>query len=95
MLSKLKAVLVSVWADICDTYKRVKVYVIAILAVIAIWEWQKIKAVLLVKFGQKQIDSANKQDQKLATQEAQENQQADALVKKSGNEPAEDDWYQK
>ncbi len=95
MLSKLKAVLATIWADIVDTYKRVKVYVLALLAIVAIGEWQKIKAALLVKFGQKQIDSANKQDQKLATQEAQENQQADALVKKSGNESAEDDWYQK
>lgn len=95
MLSKLKAVLISVWADVCDTYKRVKVYLLALLAIVAIWEWRKIKEALLVRMGQKQIDSANKQDQKLSAQEAQENQQAEALVKKSGNEPAEDDWYKK
>lgn len=66
MLSKLKAVLISVWADVCDTYKRVKVYLLALLAIVAIWEWRKIKEALLVRMGQKQIDSANKQDQKLS-----------------------------
>jgi cytochrome c-type biogenesis protein CcmH/NrfG len=98
MLAKLKALGIkvchSVESDLVDTYERVKVYLLAILAIVAVWEWRKLKEALLVKMGQKQIDSSNKEDKKLATQENNDEQQAIALEKKAQDEPNPGDgWY--
>src|ERR1700678_3215684 len=85
--NKLKSLAATVWNDICNTYQRTKVYLLALLAIVVVWEWRKLKAAFLVKMGQKQIDSANKQDKVLAQAEQTENAEADALVKKAQNEP--------
>lgn len=95
MPNKLKSFLSTAWSDICDTYKRVKIYLLAALAIVAVWEWRKIKAALLVKMGQKEVDSSKKEDQDLANKEKSANDQADVLVKKSENENSDDEWYKK
>jgi hypothetical protein len=96
MLVKLKNFSKVVWSDICDTYQRIKIFLLAILAAIIYFEWQKIKEYLLLKSGQKEIDNSKKEDQKLSSQEEASNQQANALQKKAENEPSPgDDWYKK
>jgi len=95
MWNKVKVILNSVWSDVCDSYKRIKIYLISLVALIAIWEWRKIKATLLVKLGQKEIYSDKKEDEVLAQKENNANSQADALVKKASQENSDDDWYKK
>ena len=95
METKLKAALAAIWADIVDTYKRVKVFLLAILGIVIYFEWERIKAALILYAGKKQIQSDQKQDQVLAQKEASDNQQADALVQKAQNEENPgDDWYE-
>src|SRR5208282_1769778 len=84
--AKLKVLGGTVWADTCDTWKRVKIFALAILAVIVYFEWEKIKALWLVKSGQAELKSDNKQDAQLKAKEDSDNEQADALVKKAQNE---------
>lgn len=96
MWTKIKAVLVPVWVDCIDTYKRIKIFLLAAAALAVYLEWQKIKALWLVKSGQKEISSDNKQDVSLAKAEQTENKQADALVEKAQNEDNPgNDWYVK
>ena len=96
MWTKVKAVAASVWADLKDTYQRTKVFLLGILALAAYIEWNKIKTAWLVKSGQNEIKSDNKQDASLAKAEQTDNQQADALVEKAQNEDNPgNDWYVK
>jgi hypothetical protein len=94
MKSKLLAIWNSIWTDICDTYKRLKVLIIVVGAALIYLEWNKIQEALLVYGGKKQIQSDQKKDAVLATQESQDSEQADALATKAQNEPTPDaDWY--
>lgn len=98
MKDKVIAFLKTVWADIVDTYKRFKLVFIAVGGIILALEFQKIKTFILVYMGQKEIDSANKQDQILSSKESTANQQADALVKEANELPSKqaqvnEDWY--
>jgi hypothetical protein len=95
MWAKVKTVAATVWADFCDTWKRIKVFAIAVGAAILYFEWEKVKAALILYAGKKEIQSDQKQDQVLAQKEASDNQQADALVQKAQNEKNPgDDWYE-
>jgi hypothetical protein len=93
MLNRIKSILLAVWADVCDTYGRIKIYLLALGAIIAIFEWRKLKAAILVKMGQQELNSANKQDKVFAANEQSDEAKADALVKKASEETAKDDWY--
>lgn len=101
MIAKLKAILSSIWADIVDTYKRIKIYFLGILAILAVIEWQKIKEALLAYGAQKDVSKAKKQDQTLSQQESAENQQANTLVQQANKLPSQEqpvtdvDWYKK
>lgn len=96
MWAKLKVLGGVVWADACDTWKRIKVFVLAAAAVVIYFEWTKLKAFLLVKSGQAELKSDNKQDAQLKAKEDSDNSQADALAKKAQNEPNPgDDWNTK
>lgn len=94
--TKLKVLRSALWSDTIDTYKRVKILLLAILGAVIYFEWAKLKALWLVKAGQSELKSDNKQDQALAQKENQDNQQADVLVTKAQNEPNPgDDWNTK
>lgn len=94
MLTKLKAIWATVWADICNTYQRIKIYLLGILAIIAFFEWQKIKAAFLVYTSKKEMASDKKEDGVFAQKEKTADQDADALTEKAKNEPnSGDDWY--
>ena len=100
MLNRIKLALSLVWTDLVDTYKRVKILLLAILAAIVYLEWRKIKEALLVYSGQKEIKTDNKQDQDLKSKENSDNQQADALQKQAQDlpkqeQPIDEDWYKK
>lgn len=99
MTSKVKAFLQSVWNDLVDTYKRIKVFLLGLVAIIVLIEWQKIKAILLIYLGKKQLQSAQKEDQILATSADQANKQADALVQQAEQLPTQkqtipENWYE-
>jgi hypothetical protein len=94
MLAKLKVILSSVWSDICDTYKRSKLFLLAIAAVIITLEFRKLKEFMIAYQGKQEIQKDQKEDQALVTKENDDNQQADALANKAKNEPNPgDDWY--
>jgi len=100
MIAKIKAFLGTVWADTKDTWSRIKIYVLAILAVIVTLEFQKIKDALLAYGGKKEIQEDQKKDQTLAVQEKTDNDAADQLVKDAEALPSKDetvteDWYTK
>jgi hypothetical protein len=100
MINKIKSILASVWSDICDTYQRIKIYLLGILAIIAVFEWRKLKALWLVNSGAQELKSDNKQDIVLKANENQANQQADQLVQDANNlnnnQPSvREDWYKK
>lgn len=87
MLDKIKILLKTIWTDICDTWKRVKIYLLALLAIIGVIEWEKIKVTLIMLSAQKETNSSKKEDQVLSQKESSENNQANALVNKAKNEP--------
>ena len=98
MKAKLLAILTAVKNDLLDTWQRCKILILAIGALILALEFQKLKEFLLVYFGQRQLKSDQKQDAKLATQENDDNQKADALVKEAQSLPSQetpvtDEWY--
>jgi hypothetical protein len=96
MLDKLKAILNMVWFDICDTYRRIKIVVFAIVGIIIALEFNKLKEFLIAYQGKKEMEKDQKIDSDLASKEKTENDQADALTKKAKDEPnPSNDWYKK
>lgn len=100
MWAKIKAVAATIWADICNTYQRTKVFLLGFVVLLVYIEWEKIKTILLVKGAQKEISTDKKEDQTLAQKEATDNTQADVLVKEaqglpSTETPVTDNWYEK
>ena len=101
MLAKIKIFLSKAWTtirtQIADIWNRTKIFILAIAALIIAFEWQKLKAYLLVKSGQQEMKKDNAEDQTLAAKETQANNAANALVQKSSQEsandkPITDDW---
>jgi hypothetical protein len=95
MMTKIKAVLSTIWADLKDTYNRTKIYILGLLVIVAYIKFNEIKDALLAYAGKKEIESDQKQDSALAKTESSDNAQADALAKKAQEETAEDDWNTK
>lgn len=100
MGAKLKAFFAAIWADIVDTYKRSKLLLLAIGAVIVTLEFNRIKEALAIAAAKRVDKSAHTEDTQLATQEAQLNQQADAAVQQAAQEtqneaPVTDGWNKK
>ena len=100
MLPKLKAFFAAIGNDLADTWKRIKVFVFAIIGIVVYLEFNKIKDALIAYSGKKEIDNTKKQDDKAAIQEDSNNKQADALVAESAALPAEEkpvteDWNKK
>ena len=83
MLQRIKSTLSVVLADLADTYKRLKIVIIAIGAAIIYFEWQRIKEALLVYQGKKEMQANNKEDADLKAKESTDSQQADTLAKKA------------
>lgn len=100
MWNKIKILASKAWADMVDTYERVKVYLIALTLLVIYIEWGKIKDILLLKSGQKEVDSAKKEDAGLAKTEADDNSKANSLIQDAQNlsnqqPPISEDWYRK
>ena len=100
MLAKVKAVAASVWADIVDTWKRVKIFALGIAGLVIYIEWEKIKATWLLKSGQAELKSDKKEDASLAQTESSDNSQANALEQQAKELPSKegpitDDWNTK
>jgi hypothetical protein len=100
MGAKLKAFLATIWADIVDTYKRSKLVLLAIAAVVITLEFNRIKEAIAIASAKKVDKDAHTDDTKLAAQETQLNQEADAAVKQAAQEtqneaPVTDDWNKK
>ena len=96
MTTKIKAALSTVWADLKDTYNRIKVYLWGLLIILVYIKFNEIKGALLVYFSKKEIANDQAKDASLAKAEASDNSQADALVQKAQNEPNPgDDWNSK
>jgi hypothetical protein len=98
--AKLKILASKVWADLVDTYERVKIILLAILAAIIFFEWQKLKAMWLVKSGQNEIKSDQKQDAKLAQLAQNASDQGDRIQQQANQlpnqeQPVGEDWYKK
>jgi hypothetical protein len=99
-ITKIKNILNIIKTDLADTWNRSKVFILAILGIIAAIEFQKIKQFLLVYMGQKEIKKDDVQDQKLANEENSDNNQANALEQQAASlsseeKSVESDWYKK
>lgn len=100
MWVKIKAFLVVIGNDLGDTWKRIKVFVIAIVGLIIYFEFTKIKDALIAYAGKKEAANTQKKDDKLSEQEDNNKKQADALVADAAALPAQEqpvteDWYTK
>lgn len=100
MKARLQALLAVVVAELKDIWNRGKMVLLALLALIGIVEFEKLKELLLVYLANKQIKSNNKIDQGLAAKQDSANSQADALVQQAqqlgSNQPTvQPDWYKK
>lgn len=100
MLDKLKALWVTIKAQLADIWNRSKMFIIAIGIAVAAFEWEKIKAAFLLYTANKEIKTDKKEDQSLAAIESTDSKQADDLVQKAKNEsnnelPIGDDWNKK
>ena len=100
MVAKLKALWAIIKVQLADIWNRSKMVLLAIVAVVVAIEWQKLKEWLMVQQGKKELQKDNKQDVALASSEAAENKQANALIQQAealpGQEqPVSDDWNTK
>ena len=95
MDTKLKAIWAIIVAQVKDIWNRSKIFILAIAALIITLEFQKLKELIIVYLGNKELKNDKKEDATLAAKESSENQQADILVKKAQNESADDDWNEK
>ncbi len=100
MLQKVKTFLSTVWAEIVDTYEKVKVPLLAVLGLVVFIKWEYIKSLLTVYFANKELTSGKKEDAVLSNTETTENNQANALVKAAEELPktettVTEDWYKK
>lgn len=100
MLAKIKAIWAIILSELKDIWNRGKMVLIALLALIGILEFEKLKELLLVYLANKQMKSTNKTDQGLATKQDSANSQADSLVQQAqqlgNNQPTvQPDWYKK
>lgn len=90
----MKAKLAALWAafktDMFDTWKRCKIVILAIGAIIVTLEFRKIMLTVMTKLGQIELDRAKKADDKAATQETLTKAQADALVQQADALPAQE-----
>jgi hypothetical protein len=97
MLTKIKSILSNIGTDLADTWNRSKIYILALGAVVLTFEFQKLKQFLLAYEGKKEIQADDKKDQKLATAEKNESDQADALAKQAKDlpnqqKPVDENW---
>lgn len=100
MLSKFKALWATLTAQLADIWNKSKMYILAVVAIIAALEFRQLKEWFIAYSGQKEIDKDKKKDQTLATTEQTDSAQADALVKQAQDLPAQqqpvgEDWYKK
>ncbi len=100
MLTKLKAILSAIWSDTKDTWARIKIYVLAIGALVIALEFRKLKEFLITYQGKKEIQQDKKQDAQLADKEKNANDASNALVQEANNLPNQqppitDDWNKK
>lgn len=100
MWEKFKAFLVVVKNDLDDTWKRTKVFIIAIAGLVLYLEFTKIKDALIAYAGKKEAANTQKKDDKLSEQEDNNKKQADALVAEAAalpaqQQPVNEDWYTK
>lgn len=98
MGAKLNALWATVKSELGDMWQKSKMWILAAVAIVIALEWRKLKEKWLVNAGNKQIQSSNKQDQALASQEKIDNAGAEALIKEAAELPAEappvqTDWY--
>lgn len=92
MTTKIKLLLSKLCIELSDIWNKSKMYLLAAAAIVGVFFWRRIKAALLVYFGQKELAADKKEDAGLAKSENTANIQADALMAKSKNETAADDW---
>ena len=98
MKAKLQALWTGFIQQLKDLWNRSKMYILAGLAIAAYLGWNKLKEMLLVYFGKKEIQQDNKEDASLKAKEDSANSQADALVKEANDLPSQqppisEDWY--
>jgi cell division protein FtsL len=97
MVDKLKLFYNGLISQLKDIWNRSKVFIIAIGAAVIYLEWNRIKEAFQVYMGQKELNSTNKKDQSLETQENNANAQANSLIQAAQNlpskeKPVTDDW---
>lgn len=104
MIDKIKAffsnLLSVIKSKVSFIWNSVKYIFFAIVGIVVLIEYNKIKEWLLVRAGQKEIANDNKVDKSLSTQENAAKSQADALEAQSralpGEEaPVSENWYEK
>lgn len=98
--TKALSFLNSLKGEITDTWERVKIPLLAIAAILATFKFKELLLNYLVRSGENEVKETNKTDQKLATQEKKDSDQADVLVANANALPSEQppvtpDWYKK
>ena len=101
MITKIKVIAATIWADTCNTYQRIKIYLWGLLIILVYIKFNEIKEALLAYAGKKEIESDQKKDAVLATTVKTDSDAADALVKQAQEladqpqTPIADDWNKK
>ncbi len=100
MMQKIKYFISILKADASDTWRRSKMVLLAIGALILTLEFRKIMDAITVYMGQRAINNATKKDANLKTQEGDLNSKADDLIKEASDMPSHEnqvglDWYKK
>jgi len=98
MLEKMKSIWGSIKADSVDTYRRIKIVLIAIAAILLAIEYKKIKEAILIYMGNRLIKNTKKESYELQTQVNTLNNQANQMVKEakelpSQEKPVDANWY--
>jgi hypothetical protein len=90
MKAKIAAIWAAFKADMVDTWKRCKIAILAIGAVIVTLEFRKIMVTVMTKLGQIELDRAKKTDDKAKTQEDLNNAKADQIIQQADALPAQE-----
>lgn len=100
MLAKIKTVLSSVWSDVKDTYSRIKIYLLAGLALLVYLKFNQIKSYIQTYLLNKQMNKSNQENTTLNAQETTDETKADSLVQQANSLPSTEapvgeDWFKK
>ena len=97
MMDKIKSMFVAFKADMGDTWKRLKIVVIAIGAILVAIEFGKIRDFIISFMGKRELKQADKKDENLKKEESDLNTKANKIIADADALPSQEkpvglDW---